>query len=55
MSVSNYYSKTFISNFTANFLCEIEHDSLGLKYKERFNELLTVMFEIAICFCLNKV
>ena len=27
--------------------CEIEFDSLGLKYKERFNKLLTVVFEIA--------
>ena len=29
---------------------EIEFDSLGLKYKKRFNKLLNVMFEIEICF-----
>ena len=30
--------------------CEIEFDSLGLKYKERFNKSLTVVFEIEIAF-----
>ena len=30
--------------------CEIEFDSLGLKYKERFNQSLTVGFEIEIAF-----
>ena len=28
--------------------CKIEFDSLGLKYKERFNKSLNVMFEIEI-------
>jgi len=32
--------------------CEIEFDSLGLKYKECFNKSLTVMFEIEISFVL---
>jgi len=27
--------------------CGIEFDSLGLKYKEHFNKLLTLVFEIA--------
>jgi len=30
--------------------CEIEFDSLDLKYKERFNKSLTVVFEIEIAF-----
>ena len=30
--------------------CEIEFDSLCLKYKERFNKSLTVVFEIEIAF-----
>ena len=28
--------------------CKIEFDGLGLKYKERFNKSLTVVFEIEI-------
>jgi len=32
--------------------CEIEFDSLCLKYKERFNKSLTVVFEIEIAFVL---
>ena len=28
--------------------CEIEFDSLGLKYKERLNNSLTVVFEILL-------
>jgi len=30
--------------------CEIEFDSLGVKYKERFNKSLTFMFEFEIVF-----
>ena len=30
--------------------CAIEFDNLGLKYKERFNKSLTVVFETEIAF-----
>jgi len=30
--------------------CEIEFDSLGLKYKECFNKSVTVVFEIEMAF-----
>jgi len=52
MGVSKDTSKKVHFKFYSKFYieCEIEFDSFGLKYKECFNKLLTVRFEIETAF-----